>query len=1333
MGATNQSVFQLLVTNFPPQISSIAAQRGPWNATLGPIAFTVSDAETPASQLVVTASSSNGSVVPTNQIVLGGSGTNRTASILPGTNTYGTATVTLTVTDALGATRSASFLVTLDLFTSLAPGLPALTYSAVAWGDYDNDGYLDLLVSGTTNGQASGAITRIYHNLGGGFTNNNFISLTNLYKSAVAWADYDRDGRLDAIVSGINSSNIAVTQLYHNNGDGTFTPVSAGFAGAYNGTLAWGDFDNDGAPDLFLSGLNILGTNNGVALTTNIAKLYRNNGDGTFTDMNLNLLTSDNRIAGPNLGTAAWADFDSDGRQDLLLVGSINNSAGIANVYRNLGNGVFTNIFSSSDASYYGGAGAWGDFNNDGWLDIVVSGAVGTTAIYRNNGNGTFTQTTSLNGTSTPSVAWGDYNNDGYLDLLVGGTTTTLYRNSAGGSFTSSGLSLPAVQNGSLAWGDYNNDGNLDLVFAGNSTTLYRNNNLTTNNPPTAPTNLATTTGFTNTVVFTWMPSLDLQTSSNGVNYNLRVGTTPGGVDVVSPLADPVTGFRRVAALGNVGPTNRALLINLPQGTYYWSVQAIDTSFAGSPFAAESTFTITNARPVISPIADQFITPGTNVPGPAVPFTIGDLETGASNLVLSVRSSNTNVVALTNLVFGGSGSNRTVRIAARTNGTSLVTITVTDAQGAFASDYFTVHAEPFTQVANNFIQVQNSLIAWGDYNNDGRLDVLIAGSTNGNSAQPITQLYRNDGNGVFTPVATGLPGVVFGAAAWGDFNNDGLLDLVLTGSTGGTSGPGLARIYRNNGDGTFTDIGAGLPGVYFSAVAWGDYDNDGRLDLVLSGETSSGPITQIYHNNGDGTFSNSLSLTGVYSGSVVWADLNGDGYLDLVVAGMNASGTTPVTLIYRNNGDGTFTQATSLAGIYSGSVAVADYDNDGLPDILLAGGNAPNTYICLVYHNNGNFSFSNINASLFGVGNASAAWGDFDNDGRLDFIVSGSSNLLNSVRGTVPRIYRNTGLSGSLAFSNYPVSLPTNYSGNVTWADFNNDGKLDILLTGTDGVMVGNYARSQTMLFRNNTSVANTPPAAPAALAATRSNNVILLTWAKSTDAQTTNANGLKYQIRVGATSGGMEIASPGSDLTTGYRRIVQTGDASTNQRRLANLPPGNYFWSVQAIDTAFAGSLFAAESTFTVLPSPTAGPDAFSTPVNTPVTLAAAKLTLNDLDPNGYALMVTGVSSNSLQGGMVSLAAGLLTYAPATNFVGNDLFTYTLSDGQSSPAVGTVTVTVGSGGAALLNIVYGPVMDNGDFVVQFAGIPGFTYTIEARVPTGWPMDQSCQSHGAGL
>jgi hypothetical protein len=1310
-GATNQTAFNLIVTNFPPQISALTNLHVPINVSTGPLPFIVSDLETPAARLTVTASSSNTNVVPPAQIVFGGAGTNRTVNITPATNQAGSATITLVVTDDVGGTSQTSFTVTVDQFTPLPTGLPALQYGAVAWGDYDNDGALDLLITGSTNGGPSGGITRLYHNDGGQFTN--FISFPGLFGSAIAWGDYDRDGHLDFVVSGMTVSNTPITRIYHNNSDGTFTDINAGLVGVYFGSVAWGDYDNDGAPDLIVSGRVPLN----AGQDTNVCRLYHNEGNGRFLDIHASL-------PAPTDGTTAWGDFDNDGRLDLLMVGNLPpGPQNMAAIYRNLGNGVFTNInagLPTSGTYEYQLSAVWGDYDNDGLLDVAIANGGRLALIYHNSGTNAFTLAATLATPNFPTVIWGDYDNDGFLDLLVSDDYIShLYRNNGNGTFADTRLSLPNAGTEAIAWGDVYNSGVLDIFFDGNSSpSILRNNNGVSNTPPTAPSALAATVGLTNTVVFTWSPALDAQTRSNGLSYNLRVGTAPGGFDVVSPQADPVTGQRRLPALGDARPTDRAMLMNLPAGTYYWSVQAIDTTFAGSPFASEATFTITNARPVISPIADQTIAPAT--PTPILPFTIGDVETAASNLVLSVQCSDTNVVPLTSIILSGTDSNRTVRITPRTNGVSLITIHVTDEQGAFGTASFLLTATQFAPVAANLVPVQNSIIAWGDFNNDGRLDVLVAGNTNGNTAgMPVTLLYRNDGNGVFTPVPTVLPGLTYGSAAWGDFNNDGQLDLVVTGTTNGQPSGAITRVYLNN-NGTLTDIGAALPALSYSSAAWGDFDNDGRLDLLLAGSTNgaaSGAITQVYHNNGNGTFSLFASLTGIFQGSVACADLDGDGALDVVITGIGQTGAA-LTWVFRNSKDGTFTPITSLQASYGGYLAIGDFDGDGHPDIFVTGG-----YLTRLYRNLGNFTFTNLGVNIPAVAGASAAWGDFNNDGRLDLVLCGTVNGGGS--GAFTRLYLNTGsLVGSLAFSNFPVNLPTNYFGPVTWADFNQDNKLDILLAGTDGVLQGSYRRSQTALFMNTSGISNTPPTAPGALSYVRSNNTILLTWAPATDAQTTNASGLSYDLRVGRTSGGIEVVSPPTDIGSGLRRLVQMGAASTTQWQLMNLLPGTYYWSVQAIDTSFAGSLFGPEATFVVLAPPIAVPDAIGTTINTPITFPEFKLTTNDIETNGYPLTVIAVSAASARGGAVLLSSNNVTYAPPPNFSGNDSFTYTVSDGQSAPATSTVFATVGSGGPISLKITFGPTIDNGDFVVRYGGVPGATYTIEATSDLNGPWSK---------
>ncbi|MEK0189505.1 hypothetical protein, partial [Microcoleus anatoxicus] len=144
------------------------------------------------------------------------------------------------------------------------------------------------------------------------------------------------------------------------------------------------------------------------------------------------------------------------------------------------------------------------------------------------------------------------------------------------------------------AWGDYNSDGKLDILL-GNQ--VYRSNTAIANTPPTAPTGLSALP-FGRNVTFNWNKATDAQTPANGLSYNLRVGTTPGGSDILAPMSLN-DGTRQVVALGNANQNTQWQLKDLSPGTYYWSVQAIDTAWAGSPFATEGTFTTLPNRPPI--------------------------------------------------------------------------------------------------------------------------------------------------------------------------------------------------------------------------------------------------------------------------------------------------------------------------------------------------------------------------------------------------------------------------------------------------------------------------------------------------------------------------------------------------------------------------------------------------------------------------------------------------------------------------------------------------------------------------------------------------------------
>jgi len=473
----------------------------------------------------------------------------------------------------------------------------------------------------------------------------------------------------------------------------------------------------------------------------------------------------------------------------------------------------------------------------------------------------------------------------------------------------------------------------------------------------------------------------------------------------------------------------------------------------------------------------------------------------------------------------------------------------------------------FTDIGAALAGVSGS-VAWGDYDNDDDLDLLLTGQDAG--FNPTAKVYRNDGSGVFTDIGAGLTGVLSESVAWGDYDNDGDLDILLTGFTGFGGGNEIAKVYRNDGSGAFTDIGAGLAAVGGGSTAWGDFDNDGDLDFLLTGTSSVSPsgISKVYRNDGSDTFTDiGASLAGVGSGSVAWGDYDNDSDLDILLTGGHPN--RGISKVYRNDGGGTFTDiGAGLAAVGGGSTAWGDYDNDGDLDILLIGFMGIVRFFAAVYRNDGGGIFTDIGTDLTAVGPGPVAWGDFDNDGDLDI-------LLNTRSGSAT-VYRN---DGGGTFTDIGAGLTTGFgAGSVAWGDFDNDGDLDIALT-----TLGAGSSPIAKVYRNDGTVFNTVPAAPINLSQSVSGNSVTFSWNASSDVQTPSP-GLTYNLMVGTTSNGIDINSPMANVSTGYRRVVQLGGTNHNESwTLNDLPDGCYFWRVQAVDHTFAGSPFSAEGTFSI------------------------------------------------------------------------------------------------------------------------------------------------------
>jgi len=353
-----------------------------------------------------------------------------------------------------------------------------------------------------------------------------------------------------------------------------------------------------------------------------------------------------------------------------------------------------------------------------------------------------------------------------------------------------------------------------------------------------------------------------------------------------------------------------------------------------------------------------------------------------------------------------------------------------------------------------FEGVTSGAVDCADYNNDGFVDVLLVGAsihqtTNG-GYKSITKLYKNNGNGTFTEqTQIYLTKVQNGSIAWGDYNNDNYIDILLTGK----SDNGLiSKLYKNNGDETFTEqVSINLTGVSSSSVAWGDYNNDNNLDILLTGMSSAGQVSKIYKNNGDETFAEqvSINLTGVSSSSVAWGDYNNDNNLDILLTGSGV-GNIRTSKLYKNNGDETFTEQTSISliGVIGSSVAWGDYNNDSYLDILLTGIDNSSNSISKVYKNNGDETFIEQTPTNFkNVGYSSVAWRDFNNDNNLDILLSGEVDSYSFISA----IYYNRGQE---PFFNPTMFDPINnfsqvdnliLSEKIDLGDYNNDNSYDIL------------------------------------------------------------------------------------------------------------------------------------------------------------------------------------------------------------------------------------------------------------------------------------------------
>jgi len=349
-------------------------------------------------------------------------------------------------------------------------------------------------------------------------------------------------------------------------------------------------------------------------------------------------------------------------------------------------------------------------------------------------------------------------------------------------------------------------------------------------------------------------------------------------------------------------------------------------------------------------------------------------------------------------------------------------------------------------------------VAFEDIDGDGFVDLFTGGVTPG--FWTVGRMYKNDGTGKFI-IADEETFIKKreGGLAFGDVNGDGFPDMIVSGAYGNPGGA-LTKLYLNDGGGNFTlDESSSFVNVYQGDIRMFDYNNDGDIDILVSGMIASGVYAMhLYDNDGTGVFSlvgqTGLEQYGLLYAYLEVADFNNDGFLDIATNGRpSAGGGSSKMRIFINNGNSTFSLMAQPAFDYiaTGAIAVGDVDNNGTKDLIFSGSGPssddnPSGFSSELFLNDGSGNFTKVENTAF-IGHIdfpSVALADFNNDGALDLITMGRVTMSPATYGTY--LYLNDGQGSFTLVENTPFT--GHGFGKVTVADVNNDGNNDILITG---------------------------------------------------------------------------------------------------------------------------------------------------------------------------------------------------------------------------------------------------------------------------------------------
>ena len=773
-----------------------------------------------------------------------------------------------------------------------------------------------------------------------------------------------------------------------------FNPATYPSAGIFGTSVAVGDFNGDGKTDLVVANQCY-----NTTCTTGGLSVLLGNGDGTFQP------AQSYASGGYETYAVAVGDLTGNGNLDLVVANGCQSAtqcgSGVVSVLLGNGDGTFQAAQSFASGGITPVAVAIADFNGDGNEDIAVANQCETSScsngglgVLLGNGEGTFQNAVSYSsgGVTAVALAVGDFNGDENQDIVVAnqcqtasncdGNVGVLLGNGNGTFKTPRSYASRGYRAVSVATADFNQDGKLDLVVANQCLSSANCNNggagvLLGNGDGTFQTGKSFTSGGTDTAAVI-VSTLKANGPADLILVNrceLSAVCTYGSVSVL--LGNGNGTFGSASNYLSDGVFADAVATADFNGDLKADLVVVNNCASDSSCGGSVTVLLGNGNGTLQ-APPRYVSGGYD----SVSVAVGDLNgDGIPDLAVA------NFCSTNNCSSGNNG---------------LLQIFLGNGNGTFRK-------------ANSYptLGFRSSSVAIADLNGDGNADVVVANqcSSSDCGSGGIVSVFLGVGNGTLQPAQLYPSGGVTSLAVTiADFNNDGVPDIAVANQCqDSTCVNGSVGVLLGNGDGTFQPAQNFAAGAYETdAVATGDLNNDGNLDLVLASQcqdsTCQNGAVSVLLGNGDGTFQSAqtYSTAAAQADSVAVADLNGDGNADLVVADLctgpgNCSNGVVSSLM--GMGDGTFRTARpfSSGGQYAYFLAAADFDGDGNVDVVVA--NSDGTFLLV---GNGDETFQT--AVPYCPNGVFVAEGDFNGDYRPDIVVAGGPDstftiLMNVVDG----------------------------------------------------------------------------------------------------------------------------------------------------------------------------------------------------------------------------------------------------------------------------------------------------------------------------------------------